>query len=125
MNPRPREEEAYYYIAETIATFDLVAMQEVNRNLEPFQKIMKLLGAGWDYIVTNTTEGTGGNSERMAFVFKTGVVRFRHIAVNRAADRANGLARFRSCQRHGRQTAGRSSSPARRFWSRSSRAGSD
>jgi endonuclease/exonuclease/phosphatase family metal-dependent hydrolase len=79
-NPRPREEEAYYYIAETIATFDLVAMQEVNRNLEPFQKIMKLLGADWDYIVTDTTEGTGGNSERMAFVFKKGVVRFRHIA---------------------------------------------
>jgi endonuclease/exonuclease/phosphatase family metal-dependent hydrolase len=79
-NPRPREEEAYYYIAETIATFDLVAMQEVNRNLAPFQKIMKLLGPRWDYIVTDTTEGTGGNSERMAFVFNTGVVRFRHIA---------------------------------------------
>jgi endonuclease/exonuclease/phosphatase family metal-dependent hydrolase len=79
-NPRQREEEAYYYIAETIATFDLVAMQEVNRNLAPFKKIMQLLGPRWDYIVTDTTEGTGGNSERMAFVFNTGVVRFRHIA---------------------------------------------
>ena len=79
-NPRPREEEAYYYVAETIATFDLVAMQEVNRNLAPFKRIMQLLGPRWDYIVTDTTEGTGGNSERMAFVFNTGVVRFRKIA---------------------------------------------
>jgi hypothetical protein len=55
-------------------------MQEVNRNLAPFKKIMQLLGPSWDYIVTDTTEGTGGNSERMAFVYNTGVVRFRHIA---------------------------------------------
>jgi endonuclease/exonuclease/phosphatase family metal-dependent hydrolase len=79
-NPRDREEEAYYYIAETIATFDLVAVQEVNRNLAPFQKVMKLLGPRWDYIVTDATEGRGGNDERMAFVFNSGVVRFRKIA---------------------------------------------
>lgn len=41
---------------------------------------MKILSREWDYIVTDVTEGTGGNQERMAFVFNTEKVWFRKIA---------------------------------------------
>jgi endonuclease/exonuclease/phosphatase family metal-dependent hydrolase len=76
----PRLEESFYYIAEIISSFDLVAVQEVNRDLSALQKVMKILGREWDYIVTDTTEGAGGNAERMAFLFNTEKVWFRKIA---------------------------------------------
>nr|WP_255599967.1 endonuclease/exonuclease/phosphatase family protein [Afifella sp. IM 167] len=76
----PRLPETFYYIAEIISCFDLVAIQEVNRDLGPLRKVMEILGREWDYIATDTTEGPGGNGERMAFVYNTEKVWFRRIA---------------------------------------------
>jgi endonuclease/exonuclease/phosphatase family metal-dependent hydrolase len=76
----PRLPETFYYIAEMIACFDLVAIQEVNRDLSALLTVMSILGREWDYIVTDTTEGSGGNAERMAFVFNTEKVWFRKVA---------------------------------------------
>lgn len=76
----PRLAESYHYIAEIIARFDLVAIQEVNRDLEPLRRLVRLLGPDWDYLVTAVTEGTSGNSERMAFVFNAKRVRFTNLA---------------------------------------------
>jgi endonuclease/exonuclease/phosphatase family metal-dependent hydrolase len=76
----PRLRETFYYIAEIISCFDLVAVQEVNRDLSALNRVMRVLGREWDYIATDTTEGTGGNEERMAFVFNTEKVWFRKIA---------------------------------------------
>ena len=76
----PRLPETFYYIAEMISCFDLVAVQEVNRDLRPLERVIAILGREWDYIVTDTTEGPGGNGERMAFVFNTEKVWFRKIA---------------------------------------------
>lgn len=76
----PRLPETFYYLAEMISCFDLVAIQEVNEDLGPFRKLMRILGREWDYIVTDVTEGSGGNGERMAFVFNTEKVWFRKIA---------------------------------------------
>src|SRR5262245_66227872 len=59
----PRLPETFYYLAEMISCFDLVAVQEVNEDLGPFRKVMRLLGREWDYIVTDVTEGSGGNGE--------------------------------------------------------------
>lgn len=75
-----RLDESYYYMAEIISTFDLVALQEVNRDLRGLKKLMKLLGRNWDFIATDTTEGRGGNQERMAFVFDTNKIRFANVA---------------------------------------------
>jgi hypothetical protein len=63
-----------------ISCFDLVAVQEINRDLGPWQKIMAILGREWDYIATDTTDGAGGNNERMVFVYNTEKVWFRKIA---------------------------------------------
>jgi endonuclease/exonuclease/phosphatase family metal-dependent hydrolase len=76
----PRLPESFHYIAEIVSWFDLVAVQEVNRDLAALRKLMSLLGPDWDYLVTDTTEGSGGNEERIAFVFDRRRVRFRNVA---------------------------------------------
>ena len=98
----PRLRESFHYLAEIIARFDLVAVQEVNRDLEPLRRVLSLLGPHWDHIVTSVTEGPSGNDERMAFVFNTNRVRFTrlagqvvlpkaHLVGLTAADSADGL----------------------------------
>ncbi|MCC6945480.1 MAG: endonuclease/exonuclease/phosphatase family protein [Thermomicrobiales bacterium] len=76
----PRLPETFFYIAEIISCFDLVALQEVNRDLSALDRVMEILGSEWQFIATDTTEGVSGNGERMAFVYNTEKVRFRNIA---------------------------------------------
>lgn len=76
----PRLAESYHYIAEILSVFDLVAVQEINRDLSALRTVMDLLGENWDYIVTDTTEGKSGNAERMAFLYDKRAIQFRHIA---------------------------------------------
>ncbi|KRS17609.1 endonuclease/exonuclease/phosphatase family protein [Roseovarius indicus] len=77
---RQRLPEAYFYIAEILAAFDLVAIQEVKSNLVELEKIMRLLGPGWKYIVNDVTEGHAGNDERSAYVYNTARVQFSGLA---------------------------------------------
>ena len=76
----PRLTESFYYLAEIAGCFALIALQEVNRDLAALERLMRILGRQWDYIVTDATEGAGGNGERMAFLFRSGKVWFRKIA---------------------------------------------
>ncbi len=76
----PRIPESYYYIAEVISAFDIVAVQEVNRDLSALERVMGILGHNWNYIATDVTEGRSGNNERMTFVYDTRKVSFEHIA---------------------------------------------
>jgi len=80
LNPSPRLPESFFYLAEIVSCFDLVALQEVNRKLEDFDRLVAILGPTWDYILTDATEGTAGNGERMAFLFRRDKVRFGKIA---------------------------------------------
>ncbi len=75
-----RLEEALYYIAEIVAHFDLVAVQEVRDKLEGINRLMRILGDWWKVIFTDVTEGSPGNKERMAFVFDTRKVTFGGLA---------------------------------------------
>ncbi|RNC81125.1 MAG: endonuclease/exonuclease/phosphatase [Phycisphaera sp.] len=75
-----RSDEAIQYIAEVISKFDIVAIQEVYKDLEALNRVMRLLGGQWDVIFTDTTEGNRGNDERMAFVFDTRKVSFKGLA---------------------------------------------
>jgi len=75
-----RLDEAIYYIAEIIDKFDLVAIQEVHKNLKGMDRLMKVLGGYWKYIFTDTTEGRQGNQERMAIVYDTRKVRHSGLA---------------------------------------------
>jgi endonuclease/exonuclease/phosphatase family metal-dependent hydrolase len=75
-----RRSESLHYIAEIISRFDLIAVQEVASNLDGLHKLVALLGPNWDYIVTDSTEGTAGGGERMAFIFDRCKVFFRKMA---------------------------------------------
>jgi endonuclease/exonuclease/phosphatase family metal-dependent hydrolase len=75
-----RTMEAKAYIAEIIANFDLVAIQEVRRDLDALDDVKGLLGPSWTYIATDVTEGASGNMERMAFLFNRNRVLFRDVA---------------------------------------------
>jgi len=75
-----RVPESFHYIAEIISQFDLVALQEVRRDLNALIRLMKILGPDWSYIATDVTEGRKGNKERMAFVFNRRKVWFRKVA---------------------------------------------
>lgn len=75
-----RSLEAKAYIAEIISHFDLIALQEIRRNLNALEEIKKLLGPNWDYIATDVTEGAAGNKERMAFLFNKDKVCFCNVA---------------------------------------------
>lgn len=80
LNPEPRLPESYYYIAEIISNFDILAVQEVNENLADFERIMRLLGNNYDYLVTDVAEVEGGNHDRIAFVFDKRKVSFKNVA---------------------------------------------
>ncbi len=71
-----RPQEAYYYIAEIISKFDIIAIQEVREDLEALDNLMSILGSYWSYMFTDITEGRPGNGERLAFVFDTRKVKF-------------------------------------------------
>ena len=71
-----RSVEALYYIAEIINRFDIIAVQEVRKDLKAFTDLMALLGSYYEYIFTDVTEGKAGNQERLCFVFDTRKVRF-------------------------------------------------
>jgi exonuclease III len=76
----PRLKESFFYIAEIISAFDIVALQEVNEDLSALNIVMRILGPDWDYITTDKTEGASGNRERMTYVYDTRKVRFQKIA---------------------------------------------
>ena len=75
-----RSLESLYYIAEILSRFDLIAIQEVSANLEGLKRTLSLMGPQWDYIVTDSTDGSAGGGERMAFVYDTAKIKFKNLA---------------------------------------------
>ena len=75
-----RLKESFYYIAEMIAAFDLVAVQEVNKDLTALERLMRLLGPDWSYVISDTTEGAQGNDERIAYLYNNRKVHFGGLA---------------------------------------------
>ncbi len=80
-----RKPESMLYIAEIIDHFDLVAVQEVNRDLTALKKLVDdHLGSDWDYIVTDTSGSNkgkdAGNNERLAFLYRKSKVVFEREA---------------------------------------------
>jgi len=56
-------------IAEIIRRFDVVAIEEVKRDLSGLRLLMQALGPDWGFSLTDLTRGDAGNQERIAFVF--------------------------------------------------------
>jgi endonuclease/exonuclease/phosphatase family metal-dependent hydrolase len=75
-----RLEESFFYIAEIISRFDLVAVQEVRGDLAALDRVQSILGSWWKYIVTDVTLGREGNDERLAFLYDGRKVAFAGLA---------------------------------------------
>lgn len=85
-----RAEEPYFYIAEILSHFDMVAIQEVREGLYPLQQLQRHLGKWWDYLVTDVTLGSSGNSERMAYLYDTRKVNATGLAAELVLPQAKG-----------------------------------
>ncbi len=77
-----RTADAYYFIAEIISRFDLVAVQEVREDMTALREVEKLLGRHWSKLYTDVTDRTGtqGNGERMVYLYDTRKVSFSGLA---------------------------------------------
>jgi endonuclease/exonuclease/phosphatase family metal-dependent hydrolase len=71
--------ESHFYIAEVLSRFDFVAVQEINE-LDEWEQVTDILGPSWDWIATDVTEGTGGNGERLTYLYDKRKVWFQNIA---------------------------------------------
>lgn len=77
---KQRLPEAYFYIAEILNAFDLIAIQEIKSSLGDLDIILRLLGKDWEYMVNDITEGVDGNSERSAYLYNKSRVELAGIA---------------------------------------------
>ena len=67
-------------ITEIVSHFDVIAIQEVKGNLRCLRHMMHALGPNWSFILTDTTRGSPGNDERLAFVFDTRRIKLSGLA---------------------------------------------
>ncbi|WP_158497851.1 endonuclease/exonuclease/phosphatase family protein [Pseudoxanthomonas suwonensis] len=59
-------------IAEVIRGFDVIALQEVQRDTSALRYLMEhFLGSHWAVLLTDVTAGDKGNSERLAYLYDT------------------------------------------------------
>ena len=72
--------ESYFYIAEILSYFDLIAVQEIKSTLDDLHIILRLLGDDWGYLVNDITEGDAGNSERSCYIFNKKRVQLAGLA---------------------------------------------
>lgn len=68
-NSSKRDLRGLIAICKIVSRFDVVAIQEVKGNLRALRDMMKYLGNGWSFLMTDITLGDKGNNERIAFVF--------------------------------------------------------
>ena len=75
-----RSQEAIYYLGEIIDHFDLVAIQEVNEDLQGLYRLQNVLGNQYRVIYSDVTEGRSGNKERLAFLYDSRKLSFTNLA---------------------------------------------
>lgn len=108
-NPK-RNMRAMVYIAEIVRRFDVLAIQEVKRNISGLKLLMEMLGPHWGLIISDVSGGSKGNSERLAVVFDRRRVQLSGLAgeiVLTPASNSNPVSQFdRTPYIVGFQTAG-------------------
>jgi hypothetical protein len=64
-----RDLRALWLITELVSRFDVIAIQEIKGDLLALRTMIKTLGAGWNFLMTDVTRGDAGNNERLGVVF--------------------------------------------------------
>ncbi|MDH5751579.1 MAG: endonuclease/exonuclease/phosphatase family protein [Deltaproteobacteria bacterium] len=75
-----RQDAALHYIAEIINSFDVVAITELNENLEDLKKVMCILGPYWKVVYSDAVPDPAGNRERIGFIYDGRALRFSGLA---------------------------------------------
>lgn len=75
-----RTEPAIHYIAEILNQFDLIAIVELRDNLEDLSRVLWYLGDTWKIVYSDWIDDSGGNKERIAFLFDRRAVTHNGLA---------------------------------------------
>lgn len=67
-------------LSSIIRKYDIVAVQEIKKDLKALDKLMEFLGSNWAYLITDVTEGRKGNGERMAYIYDKRKIKFGGLA---------------------------------------------
>jgi hypothetical protein len=82
-----RTETAIHYIAEILNQFDLIALVELRDDLEDLKRVLVILGPSWDVVYSDWISDSGGNRERVGFLYDRRAVTFNGLAAEVDAPR--------------------------------------
>jgi len=77
---KERSEAAIHYIAEILGQFDLISIAELRDNLTDLGRVLEVLGPTWRVIYSDALRDSGGNNERVGFVYDKRAVAFSGFA---------------------------------------------
>ena len=82
-----RSDAAIHYIAEIVGQFDLVGVVELRDNLQDLQRILPILGPYWDAVYSDAIPDSGGNRERVCYLYDQRACTFNGMAAEASPPR--------------------------------------
>jgi len=79
---KPRKKKSLYYIAEILRQFDVIGVVELREDVEDMSKVLDILGPSWRIIYSDFIEDSGGNRERVGYVYDARSCTFTGLAGN-------------------------------------------
>jgi len=79
-NGRRRSNGAIHYIAEILSQFDLIAITEVRDDLTDLGRVIDILGPYWRVVFSDFNTDSGGNRERIAYLYDKRAATFTGLA---------------------------------------------
>jgi endonuclease/exonuclease/phosphatase family metal-dependent hydrolase len=95
---RPRSDAAIHYIAEILGQFDLIALVELRDNLRDYGRVCQILGRTWDLVYSDWMDDSGGNRERVGYLFDRRAVSFNGLAAEVDAPRTKKATEYLASQ---------------------------
>ncbi len=77
---KARSEAAIHYIAEILGQFDLISIAELRDNLNDLGRVLDVLGPFWRVVYSDALRDSGGNNERVGFIYDKRAVAFSGFA---------------------------------------------
>ncbi len=93
-----RTDAAIHYIAEILGQFDLIALVELRNDLTDLGRVLPILGPSWNVVYSDWMDDSGGNMERVGFLFDTRAVTFNGLAAEVDAPRKKSGEEYLSSQ---------------------------
>jgi len=93
-----RTEPAIHYIAEILNQFDLIAIVELRDNLQDLSRVLWYLGDTWRVVYSDWIDDSGGNKERIAFLFDRRAVTHNGLAAEIDAPRSKKTTEYLATQ---------------------------